>query len=269
MADLQLLFALLSIDRQALAIFSLPSRIGQTQHTSIECWRHHIWIASNDYLWSFQPQRQWWQQFSYPADHYGGIISVGPKDNLWLDGMAYFDGQQWHCLPKCPIPLSFWAKTPQCHTWDSKGQPWLATVQGIYFFDADYQCWRLAPGKRLQRAYSLGCFQGEIWCSEYGDSLYKFSGNGWHKIACSQPRPKLEYAYALYPTPERLWFNTHFGVGSFDGINWVSHYDYSDYYKLHKLSLLTFGTVILVLLIGIIGLLLIGRLRKRNLAAPL
>jgi hypothetical protein len=246
--------------------FLLPPEVKATRPPGtplgLEVWKENIWVATTESLWCFHVERQWWEQFSYPTGVNGGIIHKSPNHRLWVEGIAYFDGQVWEILPPCPIPLSFWPKTPQCFTWDKKGWPWLATVQGVYFFDNQYKCWRSAPGEKLQRVYSITYFQNEIWCTVYDDSLYKFTGAGWEKVASSNPRLNLAHAHALYSTPAVLWFNSYFGVGSFDGTSWVSHYDSREYHKLHTWEMITLMCVILLLSLGIIGFLYLGRVKR-------
>ena len=189
-------------------VFALPGHVKDNHYgmspIGLEYWKESIWVATSEYLWCFHLEKKWWEQFSYPQGHHGGIIKKGPGGSLWLDGIAWFDGKEWEALPRCPIPLSFWPRTSQCFTWDKNGYPWLAAVQGVYFFDMHYKCWRSAPGERFQRAYSIACFKDEIWCTDYNKALYKFTGSSWQEVSCPTPRPKLSYAYTLYSTQDRL-----------------------------------------------------------------
>lgn len=254
--------------RQNWQIFLLPQpvREGYTpgDFLSLESWKGNLWIAKSDFLWCFHLDQQWWEQFSYPSSLAADILKKGPKNALWMGGRGYFDGERWHLLPPFPDIIYFWKRTPQCFTWDALEQPWLATGEGIYFYDSSQAAWRIAPGKKFPRAYSITCFHKEIFCSDYGDGLYRFIGTQWKKIQLSQSRPSLSYIWALYPTQHRLWFSNYFGVGSFDGKKWSSHFDSTDYEKINHLFNMTLLFVILLLSVGIVTFLLIGGIKRQT-----
>ncbi len=247
-------------------IFPLPLSVLQSHYgesfVSMEIWKEKIWIATNDLLWCFHIKKNTWVSFDYPANLTGNILKKGPKDTLWMGGNAFFDGENWTTLPVCPIPLSFWPRTPHCYTWDKENQPWLATVQGIYYYDTQYSVWRIVPGKPFTRAYSVALFQGEIYCTDYSDGLYKFQKNQWIKMQCPKPRPDLSCVLALFSMSDQLWFNTYFGIGSFSGKKWVSHYDSTQYEKRNTLFNFTLLFVILILFVGIVSFLMIGSARR-------
>ncbi|NUM35660.1 MAG: hypothetical protein HUU50_14025 [Candidatus Brocadiae bacterium] len=255
-----------SLAEKSWKVFPIPVSVIQSQYgesfLSVEIWNGNLWMATNDILWCFFIQENRWESFSYPRNQTGGILKKGPKNALWMGGNAYFDGTSWTVLPACPIPLSFWPRTPHCFAWDKEGQPWLATVQGIYFYDSQYFCWRVVTGKTFIRAYSLALFRGEIYCTDYGDGLYKYTKNQWSKLQTFRPRPDLSCVLSLFAASDDLWLNTYFGIGSFNGKKWISHYDSTQYDKRNSLFNFTLLFVILILFVGIVSFLMIGGARR-------
>jgi len=240
-------------------IFIMPQEL-QEDIFSIESWRGDIWLSSRQALWRFQVAQQWWEQFQYPGECSGGILKKCPQNFLWVNGLYLFNGQYWRAMPEIPISLVFWTKSSQCFTWDQHNAPWLATVQGIYFYDIAKTCWRVAPGKAFQRAYSIGYFEGKIWATEYSDGLYYFNDNEWQKVTMPQ-NDNLSYVYNINTSKDTLWVDTYFGIYSFNGFHWESHTEEPKFQTSTTWSLLL---VIILLSIGI--LLFIGPLlfpRKR------
>lgn len=250
-------------------VWVLPPQL-QVELHSIEYWQGKPWISTKDSLWCFHVEQQWWQSLDYPKIAAVGRLPSDPDtptrllkkfspQQLWLDGTAYFDGKRWFVLPSPPIPLTFWPKTAECFTWDAQGFPWIATVHGIYYYDPKARCWRIAPGKTFERAYSIIYYQKKIWATDYGNGVYEFYDNDWHEIAPHVKLPHLAYTYSLRAADNVLWFDTYFGIGSFDGQHWQAHYDDPIY---QQQSYFTVQLVAVMVLLGAVMIIILWPSRR-------
>lgn len=259
-------------------IWILPPQL-QTEIGSIEFWQNNIWLATEEFLWCFHIEQQWWEQVNYPqalpmidqqytSTHTRLLKKFSPQQ-LWLNGTCFFDGKYWHTLPPPPVELIFWSKTAECFTLDHQGFPWIATTNGIYYYSPQYQCWRIAPGRAFQRAYSITQYQGKILAVDYGSGLYQLENNDWQAIFPKITLPHLTYTYSLHTTDQLLCVDTYFGIGSFDGKDWQAHYDNPIYQQQSRFTGPLITAILLLLTVMLIVLRPSRRYWRRKLAKHL
>ncbi len=225
---------------------------------SLEIWNRSIWLSGPDYIWRYDIRKKFWKKLDYPEKVGSGILKKGPKHSLWINGIARYDGESWHTLPS--FPDFGWSEKFHSFTWDEEDQPWVVTSKGIYYYNYTKKTWHEAvSGMFVNQSASIESFQGSMWVTEYGLGLYKIDGESFEKIELSKPRPSLAYSKQLFTTSSHLWINTYFGVGSYDGEKWLSHFDYTDHEKLNELFLYTITAVIGLLMFGFFSLILIRR----------
>lgn len=226
-------------------------------------WNKSIWIATPEELLGYNTQSKKWTSIAYPIGINGGTIRIGLDKRLWLSGRVSFDGQSWQKLP--PIPNMWQEKQNESFAIDTQGRPWVITDAHVYFFDFLHKKWELAiPSLIMTRLTSITCFQNEMWICDYGKGVFKFVDNKWSKITLDQPRPSLDYGHKFFVTDDYLWVNTYFGVGSYDGQKWRSHFDYTQYDSVNRLFYTTLATIIILLLVWIISIFVVNRYNKSS-----
>ncbi|WP_372370934.1 two-component regulator propeller domain-containing protein [Candidatus Uabimicrobium sp. HlEnr_7] len=225
-------------------------------------WNQKIWIAAQDKLLSYDMHNKKWSSEPYPIGISGGMIYIGLDKRLWLSGRASFDGKGWQKLP--PVPSIWQQKQNESFAIDSQGRPWIITDTQIYFFDFLQKKWLQAtPSEPMTRLTSITCFQNEMWVCDYGNGIFKLIANKWEKIAIDKPRPSLGYGHNFFVTSNTLWINTYFGVGSFDGQKWESHFDYTQYNSVNRLFYSTLASIIILLIVWIVSVFTVNRFTKK------
>lgn len=223
----------------------------------IEIWRKDIWILTKSFLWCFHRETQLWKQISYPENTVGNILYKDLNNNLWISTTTYFDGKNWTSLPLAPEPI---------HSFiiDSQGKPWGITKNNLYHWDNKLSCWQKKNSQSLKNLSSIALFNGQIWITNYSDGCYYWNNDHLQKVEFAFARPAISVLRSFYPTNKILWFNTFFGIGIYDGSNWISQQDSTEYYRIRTSFYLIIGCIIIILSINIFFFLLLGRLKKKN-----
>ena len=170
---------------------------------------------------------------------YGGIdyciysLAVDANDTLWIgtnhSGLIKYDGENSTRFDTTNSEIP--GNIIYCMKFDSKGNLWMGTNEGLARFDGEYWTIYNTENSDLPEnvIFSLEIDQEDVlWLGFWHMGLVRFDGSNWKKYQLSSAALPSNNVYAIEIDKwHNIWFGTYKGLAKFDGTNWEMYDEYT------------------------------------------